>query len=149
MTTLNGNFKDLYNMGSEHVFAGLSSESKEFLRKNGLWYPINHELLDTLPGLSNKKDLIYVSRVDKDVLMFILVEQGEYLQGIVYDLIQEKGGVPATLHEYQLVDGTTAKEGTQLIVDDNLFLYLYGESDIVMGEWKFEEIEKYLKDVGY
>ena len=142
------NFKDLYNMGEEYVFSGLNNTSINFLREKGLWSPIDQTLLENLPGLSNRLDLIYVSRTDKDILIFLLVEQGEFLQGIVYDLIHEKGQLPITLHEYQLVDGSTVKESEQLVVDDNLFLYLYGKDDII-GEWTTEEVEEYLESIGY
>ena len=138
-------FKDLYNMGEEYVFAGLGPGSIEFLRAEGLWSPIDHTLLENLPGLSDKKDLIYVSRTDRDLLIFILVEQGEFLQGVVHDLIREEGQLPLTLHEYQLVDGTTAKEEGQIIIDDSLFLYLYGKDDVILSEWTEKEIEEYLK----
>lgn len=137
------NFKDLYNMGEEYVFSGLSDTSIDFLRDEGLWSPIDQNLLENLPELSNKLDLIYLSRTDKDVLMFLLIEQGEFLQGKVYDLIYEEGQLPIPLHEYRLVDCTTVREDEQLVVDDNLFLYLYNENSVI-GEWTVEEVEEYL-----
>ena len=136
------NFKDMYNMGSDHVFEGLSPGSIKFLRANGLWGPIDQTLLETLPGLSEKKDLIYVTRDDK--LMFILIEKGEFLQGVVYDMMFEEGQLPITLHEYQLVDGTSAQEEAQIIIDDELFLYLYGTEDVVLSQWEENEIDEYL-----
>lgn len=144
-------FKDLYNMGEDYVFSGLSNSSINFLREEGMWGPIDQTLLEKLPDLSNKLDLIYVSRIDtnRDVLMFLLVEQGEYLQGIVYDFIHEKGQLPVTLHEYQLVNGTTAKEGEQIVIGDNLFLCLYGKDNIIISEWTTEEIDKYLESIDY
>ena len=128
-------------MGQDFVFAGLSPSSIRFLQKEGLWSPIEHTLLDTLPGLSKKKDLIYVSNNDK--LMFILVEKGEYLQGTVHDLVSEEGQEPLTLHEYPLVNGSVAQEEAQIIIDDELFLYLYGTDDVVLAQWSDKEINEY------
>lgn len=138
-------FKDTYKMGKEHVFSGLNRSAIKFLRQEGMWMPINYEILELDSNLINKKELIYTSYKNCDFLMFILIENGEFLLGKVYNLIHLKKQMPLMLHEYILVDGTTIIEEEQITINGEVFLYLVEQkSKGVISEWSTKEIEEYL-----
>ena len=136
----------IQRLDREFIFQGLSIQSIEYLRDNGLWMPVTKEILSIDSRLTKDACQLYLEHTDLNLLT-IVVEYGEFLTGSVYDVIDldAEPDITTFLHQYGLENGALAKEHVQLIEKGIVFLNLLDSEGKVLGEWDDEGIEYVLK----
>ncbi len=139
------NFNVVQILDKQLMYQGLSSNSIAFLRKSALWTPIVHNTIAINDANTTDMYQMYIENTQLG-LITLIVEYGEFMSGVVYDILDytETQDLNLFLHQYSLEDGSQVKEGIQAIEDDILFLNLISEQDGVLSEWSEDDIQETL-----
>lgn len=131
-------------LDKELIFQGLSKESIKYLRLNGLWMPVSQDLLNIDEHFSTDTCQLYGRRGNELNLLTIIIEQGEFLVGSVYDTIDfdRKPSTATFLHQYVLENGSLIREKLQLVYVDIVFLELVDSEDKLISCWNDEDVER-------
>lgn len=145
-------FKIIQKIDGIFVFQGLSLHSIDYLRLNGLWLPLSKAFFDFgKPEKAEKlfeidKYMLYLENEISDILL-LLVEQGEFLTGSVYSVIDFYNLEDEInfLHQYLLKEGDIVREVVQAVHNNIIFLALQDINGNIISDWTDQAIEEVLR----